>query len=159
MSVHCRLHSTRALELMLTRSPRVDSPRLHRGTIILLSTPAGKLTSGLLVTEWQLPAYSERGERDFVIAPHTKQPNNADRSRLPYYNNCLSSTHSNRRTAISRLYVTTELSTALRRSSTRAVYFVTERTAHTGSGARQRSFTPKDVVTILHNSGLNGGLW
>ena len=158
MSVHCRLHSTRALELMLTRSPRVDSPRLHRGTIGLLSTTVGKLFSGLLVTGRQLPAYSERGDIDLVIAPHTKQPNNADRIRLQYYTNCLSSTLSNRRTAISILYVSTELSTALRRISTRAVYFVTERTAHTGSGARQRSFTPKDVVTILHSSGLSGGL-
>ena len=140
LHVHCHLHSNRALELMLTRTLRVAETHREttRSTFILLSTPAGKLISRLLVTEWQLPAYSERGEKDFVIAPHTKQPNNADRSRLQYYTNCLSSTLSNRRTAISILYVSTELSTALRRISTRAVTFVTERTAHNQQQQKQQ---------------------
>ena len=40
---------------------------------ILLNTPAGTLYSELLVIEWQLPAYSERGE-DYICASDSKDP-------------------------------------------------------------------------------------
>ena len=117
MSVHCRLHSTRALEHMLTRLPRVDSLRLSRGTIGLLSTIVSELISKLLVLSG-----GSRGPTsveiliNYTTAPHRKIAQTHS-SRLQHYINCLSCTLSNGSAAINLLYVITELSTAFRRIS------------------------------------------